>query len=368
VDTKNAGTKTTFDTVQLIYGNDGAQPHWYDDLYVDMGPNSTFKGPITVPPAPPGPPTSTDPGWHKITAYSAPNLAAPTNLRMNPADPNNHSTFPVAWDWSQPANGLTPNFHVVLTNEAGSWLQDYVVGNATRTYTFSGLSQNTRYRAYVCATYPGGGRPDTAFIGPLNWAIGADAYTVNDVPVYGWGGEFEYLPPYYYTYSSAANGDNSTWGFGKAIDNNFSSYWNSDIVSEANGDANQGEGWMVQPPAGNYLFNGIRLWNFNPTTCWLGVSLNGNWQGGLTPYVGKYAGWRIPYVAGVGPQNNFDVRSPTQYNTNGVTTFIAGLMQNPGYDGYNWRITLVELRLLLQQWVQTGWGPRTVPAVNSAAY
>ena len=52
----------------------------------------------------------------------------------------------------------------------------------------------------------------------------------------------------------------------------------------------------------------------------------------------------------------------------GVTAFVAGLQQVAYYDGYNYRMEAIEVRLLVQRWIQTGWGPRTVPAVNSASY
>src|SRR3954463_14085079 len=68
--------------------------------------------------------------WIKEGGYS-PQLAVPTNLRMNPADVNNHNTIPVAWDY----NGLLPpdDFHVVLTNEAGNWLWEGAVAAGART-------------------------------------------------------------------------------------------------------------------------------------------------------------------------------------------------------------------------------------------
>lgn len=46
VDTKNAGTKTTFDTVKIV--TRGAVG-FYDDMYITMGVGAPFKGPITIP-------------------------------------------------------------------------------------------------------------------------------------------------------------------------------------------------------------------------------------------------------------------------------------------------------------------------------
>jgi hypothetical protein len=285
---------------------------------------------------------------------------------MNPADPNNHSSISVARDWNQPAGGLpVGSFHIVLTNEGGGWLREDFPAAGTRTYTFSNLSQNTRYRVYIAARYAGGGRPDTAFVGPLNWSVGADAYTVNDVPIYGWGGEQEVMP-YTYSQSSAANGDYNTWGFQKALDGNFGTYWNSDIVSPTL-DANQGEGYRLWVPGNNFLLNGVRLWNLNPHTVWYGVYLNGAWQGGLQPYTGKYSFLVHGYNVGVSGVGSGDVRSG-QYQTQGTGAYVDCLLQVPASDGYNLRIATIEARLLCQEWTQTGWGPRTVPAVNSGSY
>jgi hypothetical protein len=48
VDTKNAGTKTTIDTLRLA-GIGSVTTTTYDDLYVDTGPSSTFKGDLALP-------------------------------------------------------------------------------------------------------------------------------------------------------------------------------------------------------------------------------------------------------------------------------------------------------------------------------
>jgi hypothetical protein len=300
--------------------------------------------------------------WHKEPEYSAV-LPAPTNLRMSTADVNNHTTIPVAWDYS----GVLPpdDFHVVLTDEAGSWLWEGSAASGARSMTLGPFGQNKRYRVYIAARKAG--RPDTAWAGPLNWFLGQDAYTAYDVPVYDWANEFEYIPPIV-NYSSAANGDGATWGFQKALDGNFSSYWNTDIVSEPNGNGNQGEGWMVQAPSGHYLFTGVRLWNLNSHTCWVGVNTAGGWQGGLQPYVGKYAPWRINYAAVGGPGTAYDVRAGNYVTDAGGGVTVAGLMQNPASDGYNPRIAVLEVRLLLQSWTLIRYDPRTVPAVNSGFY
>jgi hypothetical protein len=204
-------------------------------------------------------------------------------------------------------------------------------------------------------------------VGPLNWAIGADSYVVYDQPVYGWGGEQEVMPSNY-SVSSAANNDFGSWGGQKMVDGNFSSYWNSDVVNPSL-DSNQGEGWRIWVPGGNYLLNGVRLWNWASHTVWYGVSLNGgsNWQGGSVPYTGKYGFLVHGYNTGASGINSGDVRSG-QYQTNGLPVVVDCLLQVPGYDGWNYRIGTIEVRLLMQQWVQTGWGPRTVAAVNSGYY
>lgn len=296
--------------------------------------------------------------WVKEGGYS-PQLAVPTNLRMNPADVNNHNTIPVAWDY----NGLLPpdDFHVVVTNEGGSWLWEGAAASGARSMTLGAFGQNARYRVYVAARRAG--RPDTGWAGPLNWALGKDSYVTNDVPVYGWGGEQEVMPSTY-SQSSAANNDYGTWGFQKAQDGNFSSYWNSDIADPSL-NANQGEGFRLWVPGNNYLLNGVRLWNLNYYTVWYGVNLNGNWQGGQAPYYGKYGFLVHGYNAGFNNIFNGDVRSG-QYQTQGTGAYVDLLLQNPSYDGYNYRFGVVEARLLCQEWIQTGWGPRTVAAVNSA--
>src|SRR5204862_3050679 len=50
VDTKNAGTKTTYDRVRLndATANSGVSL-WFDDLYITTGAGATFKGSITIP-------------------------------------------------------------------------------------------------------------------------------------------------------------------------------------------------------------------------------------------------------------------------------------------------------------------------------
>jgi hypothetical protein len=125
---------------------------------------------------------------------------------------------------------------------------------------------------------------------------------------------------------------------------------------------------MVQAPAGHYLFTGVRLWNPNSHTCWVGVNTAGGWQGGLQPYVGKYAPWRINYASVGGPGTAYDVRAGNYVTDAGGGVTVAGLMQNPASDGYNPRIAVLEVRLLLQSWTLIRYDPRTVPAVNSGFY
>jgi hypothetical protein len=48
VDTKNAGTKTTFDRV-IIGGQITGATNQYDDLYITTGAGAAFKGDITIP-------------------------------------------------------------------------------------------------------------------------------------------------------------------------------------------------------------------------------------------------------------------------------------------------------------------------------
>jgi hypothetical protein len=47
IDTKNAGTKTVFDSVALVGA--GSTTQLFDDLYITTGAGATFKGDITVP-------------------------------------------------------------------------------------------------------------------------------------------------------------------------------------------------------------------------------------------------------------------------------------------------------------------------------
>jgi hypothetical protein len=198
--------------------------------------------------------------------------------------------------------------------------------------------------------------------------VGQDSYVVNDVPVYGWGSEAEYVPANY-SVSSAANNDFGSWGGQKLVDGNFGSYWNSTVVTEPL-DASQGEGFRLWVPGGNLLLNGVRLWNLNPHTVWYGVSLDGGstWQGGNAPYSGKYGFLVHGYNAGVaGVYRPGDIRSG-QYQTNGLNAIVDCLLQVPASDGWDLRIATIEARLLMQPWVQTGWGPRTVPAIASGSY
>jgi len=308
--------------------------------------------------------------WVHETPYS-PVLAGVSNLRMNPADVNNHSSIPVAWDANVPAGQLpADNYHVVLTDEGGSWLSDQSTTGTT--FTFGSLTQDKRYRVYVAARR--NGRPDQAWVGPLNWYLGKDAYSyvVND-PVYGWGSDFEWNPGSVYSSTSAANGDYGTWGGQKSVDNNFSTFWNSEIVNEPNGDATQGEGLQYQCAlGGGYRISGCRIWPYFNQTMWIAFFAGGGWQGSLYPYSGKYSYWVVPYVNGYGPTSNMTEFRLDQYNvqTGDTNLFIKVLMQNPYYDGYNWRQAIVEFRFLLQQWIQTGTTPRTVnvAAVNSGYY
>jgi hypothetical protein len=48
IDTKNAGTKTTYDSVRLVGPASGVTTV-YDDLYITTGAGAAFKGSITVP-------------------------------------------------------------------------------------------------------------------------------------------------------------------------------------------------------------------------------------------------------------------------------------------------------------------------------
>ena len=47
LDTKNAGTKTVYDTLRLAMGV-GSNTNQYDDLYLKMGAGATFLGDITI--------------------------------------------------------------------------------------------------------------------------------------------------------------------------------------------------------------------------------------------------------------------------------------------------------------------------------
>lgn len=300
--------------------------------------------------------------WHKDPTYSAV-LQPPTNIRMNPGDANNHSTIPVAWDWS---GVMTPDdFELVLTNEGGQWLQDLAIPSNQRTYTFTGLSTNTRYRVYVRARHSG--RAETAWSGPLNWGLGADAYNTQDVPVYGWANEFRWAPTRSWLgyVSSEAVGWPADW----ALDNNFDSRWVSNNATEPLGDQ-QGEGMRIRPPYwGHYLVVGVYIYSYGYTATWLGAyNANTGWQGPHQPYFGKYAALRHTYVgAGGGPSSySYEVRG-LAFVSDDPDPWIEVLFQHYTLDAGP-GISIWEVQLILQEWTRIRWDVRTVPANPSYYY
>lgn len=308
--------------------------------------------------------------WVK-DAYTAPALALPTNLRMNPASATNHATIPVIWDFTTPAGGLPPTgFQVVLTDEAGAWLQNVTVDGSLRVYTFGSIAPNKRYRVYVRSVYTNDGRLPSAFVGPLNWFLGQDSYVVNDTPVYDWGPDVDGSRIYWAPGPSGAliTASSEAIGFPSyyAVDDNNSSRWKTALAPESGG--LQGEGIRFRFPGGHYLMRYVLVLAPYPVTAWVGVFRNGSWQGSLNVYSGKYGAFQHNYVAGFGPQATFLLNIGDWITDAFSDQMIDVLLQNPTDEGGGPTLSAWEIQPVLLPWIQTGWAARTVPAVNSATY
>lgn len=318
--------------------------------------------------------------WHKEPGYSAV-FNQPTNLRMNPADANNHSSIPVAWDWSGVL--LPDDFQLVLTNEAGGWLQNLSIAADQRSYTFTSLSTNTRYRVYIRARRSGRTDDNTAFLGPLNWFVGADSYDAHNGPVYGWSSNEVWYSPY--SGYSWASSEQVGWPATAAIDGSDSTRW---ITADVPGapSAAQGEGIRFYLPAVHgtpRLFTGVHIYSNGYTYCWLSFWMNGAWQGSVYPYSGKYTPLNHAYLGAAGGDASssgssgyyYYVRNGEAFNgawdistyTGSTPPFVDCLFQHntPGQAN----IEIWEIKALLYDWVVVANNASNIiAAVNSGSW
>jgi fibronectin type III domain protein len=311
--------------------------------------------------------------WHKEPTYS-PQLAVPTNLRMNPASSTNHSTIPVAWDYT----GVLPpdSYRVVLTNEAGATVQDK--SSTTTSYTFTGLTQDTRYKVKVSARC--GGRADTAFTPSLNWYLGKDAYT-HSVSSTAWGSPYSWKPASY-AWAGSWDADHPP---NLAIDGSFGTQWLS--LPDADTGGYQGDGIRFRFPTGHHQLLGCQAWL--PTyggghTVWYGVYQGGSWKGGQNVYVGSLTPLVHLYLGGQNsaPSGSYELvnmytggPAPGQGSTGTYITDATSdgsvdlLFQSPvTYTGWTGlRYGAWEIRLVLTDWVTTTTSV-TDPAKPSGSY
>ena len=335
--------------------------------------------------------------WIKQTSYS-PQLAAPANLRLNPVNAGNHSTIPVIWDYTVGAGQLAAgDFVLVLTDENGGWLQWPVLNGATRSYTFTGLTQGKKYKVALTARYPGTpdgslnqaasqkGRPDTPWIWlsdgqPRNgWQLGSDASSYT-VPIGDYDAPYGWLPNNI-VWAGSWDGQHPPQ---QAIDGNFGTQWLSGTDPNGPG-GSQGDGFRIQ--LAGYIDRaqrqllGVQVWipgyggpsyPSDPrtgNTVWYGVYQNGAWQGGQwvfngRPDNGNMAPLAHAYMAGQGPTTLVNMYSnggpaPGQGSTGIFRTDIYNdmsvdlLFQFPDlYPGWGTpgRYGAWEVRLVFQDW------------------
>jgi hypothetical protein len=308
--------------------------------------------------------------WVK-DAYSAPVLAMPTNVRMNAPDATNHATIPIAWDFTLPTGGTPPtNFDVLLTDEGGTWLRLVTVDGATRSYTFTSVAPNTRYKMWVRATVTNNTRGPTLWAGPVNWFLGQDSYVLSDVPVYDWAPDVDGSRIYWSPGPASAFIEASSEALGfpayYAIDNNLSSRWKTALAPESG--SLQGEGIRFKMPGGHFLMRYVFVSAPYPVTAWVGVFRATAWQGALTVYSGKYGHFQHNYVAGFGPQASFLLNIGDWITDSTSDGMIDVLLQNPTDEGGGPTLSAWEIQPVLLPWIQTGWSTRTVAAINSATY
>lgn len=314
--------------------------------------------------------------WKQEAEYVGKSTPA-TNLRITSAS-NDFSGISVAWD--APTSGAPPSrYQVVLEDSGGGWLQSPFVSAPTTTYRFGSVNQSTQYQVYVGVEETPGGA--MLWTGPAKWYVGRAAYDIQDVPIYGWGQDWEWTP------------NAITWDPGnsepshpptKAIDNSWDaatqSFWLSRANPYGSGQPRSYEGFEVQAPYwAKHRLTGVHLWTPNPITLWWSA-WRGGWQGSIAGPTTDYGPLNHPWVStSFSAVSEWNTQGSVAWVTDGseggggvVVTAVsimvgANLVYNSwGYSGF--RGGIVEVRLCLQNWYVTGYGWRTVPQDNSRSW
>ena len=295
------------------------------------------------------PPSLTDHAWHREPGIAT-RMSAVQNLNVIRYNGDNHSSVTMGWDC---VGNLEPgDFVPILADENDNWLSAPRIGAGSREYTFSGLSQNTKYKLYLYARYPGGegtkSLPDDVY-GPLKWYNGLDAQP-QYYDILGWGGDFYWRPGVNVTSTQNGYPASSIW------DTDDNTAWVSANVPEAFG-TSQGEGIEAFWPGAGYRITSLVVRNLQGHDIWYGVYHNGAWEGGSYPYNGKYQYWRHYYLNGISDTTYTEV-GVGPYETSIANDGAVHILQNrsKNFPGLGQRITCANFMIRLQTYGKVGTG------------
>ena len=218
------------------------------------------------------------------------------------------------------------------------------------------------------ATNPGKG------VAP-KWKTGASSYVVNDVPIYGWGPTFEHIP----ALSFASSQFDASHTGQHSRDNNTGTQWIS-VGHGTSGTVNDWEGCAYKMPYTSHcLYVGLRVIQGNgPCYVSHGVFHNGTWKGSINhamavPPVFSFLDHNyISYYNVAMDQYLYEGGYVTDGGSSPSGNLVAvtlgtNVTTHPSI-GMGYFASIKEVRMLLQNWVVTSYGPRTVAAVPSGAW
>jgi len=306
--------------------------------------------------------------------------APPTNFRVT-SPSNDYTGVNLAWDWS--GGTAARNFIVRIrdhgTSSTGAATDSEVtLDPAARTYRASVASGHYAEFTLWAVSAPDNQRVLCAQT--PRWYVGAAAYTVNDVPVYGWADTWEWIPPVAGASSQQAANFDPTY----AADNNGLSSW----MSVARSGAYTYEGiWVRMPYWAHHRVVGAHVWQGGTgEAMWINVGMywSGGWWGSILPpglqtagnnqfivyhnyYTYSYAADEHYFDFSAQPEQFIADASSSGESTLMCLTFGPQLSNFGGY-GFGGHARVFEIRMLLQNWRVVSYSARTVAAVPSQAW
>lgn len=328
--------------------------------------------------------------WKKETEYLG-IPAAPTNFRVTSAT-NDYNGITFEWDYNGEVephhfevyiydygpNPADPPDLEIWGDDGGSRMFRYNSGQSR--YVSANLAAvgiSEAEPALGAMRFFGGGTTDPGEGVAPRWKTGAAAYTIYDVPIYGWGPTFEHIPVLAYQssqYTASNTGQQSR-------DNNTGTQWIS-VGHSTSGTANDWEGCAYRMPYTSHcLYVGMRVIQGNGP-CYLshGVYHNGSWKGSINhsmnvpPVLGgglmdhNYLGYYTVAMDQYLYEGGYATDGGSSPSGNLVMVTLGPNVTTHPSIGMGYFASIKEVRMLLQNWVVTGYGPRSVAAVPSGTW